>query len=117
MLILLFLTLATFFVLVSVKKLLDKRNYSISVLFYIYYLHINISIIWKPLINSSKFDKTNTENNIIREPNSEEREELWVLTQEFINFIYKQDLNLTNKDLRDKSCHYAIVSPLERFND
>ena len=34
--------------------------------------------------------KTNiTENNIIREPNPEEREELWVLTQEFINFIYK----------------------------
>lgn len=56
-------------------------------------------------------EKTNiTENNIIREPNSEEREELWGITQEFINFIYKQDLNLTNKDLRDKACHYAIVS-------
>ena len=59
-----------------------------------------------------KIDKETkiTENNIIREPNSKEREELWEITQELVNFIYKQDLNLTDKDLRDKACHYAIVS-------
>ena len=59
-----------------------------------------------------KIDKETkiTENNIIREPNSKEREELWGITQELVNFIYKQDLNLTDKDLRDKACHYAIVS-------
>lgn len=51
-----------------------------------------------------------TENNIKREPTSEEREELWEISREFINFIYKQDLNLTDKDLRDKACHYAIVA-------
>ena len=27
-----------------------------------------------------------------------------------VDFIYKQDLNITNKELRDKVCHYSIVA-------
>ena len=53
--------------------------------------------------------KTNiTENNIIREPNSEEKSVGF--NSRVYQFYLQTDLNLTNKDLRDKSCHYAIVS-------
>jgi len=51
-----------------------------------------------------------TSERITREPSTEERETLWNLTRVFVDFIYKQDLNLTNKELRDKACHYSIVA-------
>ena len=51
-----------------------------------------------------------TSDTISREPSTEERETLWNLTRVFVDFIYKQDLNLTNKELRDKVCHYSIVA-------
>tara|TARA_B110000003_G_scaffold172110_1_gene171711 strand:+ start:9464 stop:11527 length:2064 start_codon:yes stop_codon:yes gene_type:complete len=62
-----------------------------------------------------EFEKINSFTNITsdkikREPSIEERETLWNLTRVFVDFIYKQDLNLTNKELRDKVCHYSIVA-------
>ena len=51
-----------------------------------------------------------TSETIIREPAIEERDKLWNITRVFVDFIYKQDLNLTNKQLRDKVCHYSIVA-------
>ena len=51
-----------------------------------------------------------TSETIIREPEIEERDKLWNITRVFVDFIYKQDLNLTNKQLRDKVCHYSIVA-------
>ena len=51
-----------------------------------------------------------TSDTISREPSTEERQTLWNLTRVFVDFIYKQDLNLTNKELRDKVCHYSIVA-------
>lgn len=49
-------------------------------------------------------------NDIIREPNEKERDQLWDVVLASAKYIYKQDLNLTDKPLRDKLCHYAIVA-------
>ena len=49
-------------------------------------------------------------NEIIREPNEKERDQLWDVVRASAEFIYKQDLNLTDKPLRDKLCHYSIVA-------
>ena len=55
--------------------------------------------------------KTNISNHkILREPNNLERDELWEIVRDLVEFIYQQDLVLTKKDLRDKACHYAIVA-------
>ena len=49
-------------------------------------------------------------NEIIREPNEKERDQLWDVVRASAEFIYKQDLNLTDKPLRDKLCHYSIAA-------
>ena len=68
---------------------------------------INKAVLEFELIDSRTKITTET---ISREPSSEEREKLWEVTRVFVDFIYKQDLNLTNKELRDIACHYSIVA-------
>ena len=68
---------------------------------------INKAVLEFELIDSRTKITTET---ISREPSTEEREKLWEVTRVFVDFIYKQDLNLTNKELRDIACHYSIVA-------
>lgn len=49
-------------------------------------------------------------NEIIREPSAKERDQLWNFVQASVKYIYKQDINLSDKPLRDKLCHYSIVA-------
>ncbi len=62
------------------------------------------------LFNNINNDTGILTNQIIREPNEKERDQLWNFTQKSLDFIYDQDLMLSEKGLRDKLCHYSIVA-------